>query len=59
MPFEARITELSDKLRNCKDETESMKIAQELQTILHERIEQLRTKASGIALLDKLKNPSC
>jgi hypothetical protein len=28
-----------------------LKLAQELQAALHERIEQLRTKASGIVLL--------
>jgi hypothetical protein len=56
MPFEARISELSDKLASCKDESEALKLAQELQAALHERIEQLRTKTSGMALLDKQKN---
>jgi hypothetical protein len=56
MPFEARISELSDKLAKCKDDAEALKLTQELQRVLHERIEQLRTKASGMALLDKQKN---
>jgi hypothetical protein len=56
MPFEARISELSDKLASCKDDSLALKLAQELQGVLHERIEQLRTKTSGMALLDKQKN---
>jgi predicted nucleic acid-binding Zn-ribbon protein len=51
MPFEARISELSDKLASCKDESEALKLTQELQAALHERIEQLRTQTSGMALL--------
>jgi hypothetical protein len=56
MPFEARISELSDKLASCKDESEALMFAQELQAALHERIDQLRTQTSGMALLDKQKN---
>jgi len=51
MPFEARISEISAKLAKCKDDAEALKLTQRLQEVLHERIEQLRTKASGIALL--------
>jgi hypothetical protein len=50
MPFEARIRELSEELANCSDER-GLKIALELQTLIHERIEQLRTKVDGLPLL--------
>jgi hypothetical protein len=54
MPFETRIHQLSDQLLKCQDDATALKLAQELQEVLHERIEQLRTKATGITLL---KNP--
>jgi hypothetical protein len=50
MPFEARIRELSEELANCSDER-GLKIALELQTLIHERIEQLRSKLDGLPLL--------
>jgi hypothetical protein len=51
MPFEARISEISAKLAKRKDDSEALKLTQKLQEVLHERIEYLRTKASGMVLL--------
>jgi len=50
MPFEARIRELSDELANCNNER-GLKIALELQSLIHERIEQLRAQVDGLPLL--------
>jgi hypothetical protein len=57
MPFEARIRELSQGLANCNDER-GLKIALELQTLIHERIEQLRAKLDGLPLLTASATPS-
>lgn len=51
MPFESTIRRLSDELIKCRDDGESLRIAQELQTVLHERIQQLREKATALPLL--------
>jgi hypothetical protein len=51
MPFGLRIRELSEQLSNCRDDARSLKLAKELQTVLHERIEQLREKAAGLPLV--------
>jgi hypothetical protein len=56
VPFESRIRELSEQLANCKDDTRALELAQELQRLLHERVEQLRTEASSLPLLTKRKN---
>jgi hypothetical protein len=53
MPFEYRIRELSNQLANCRDDAESLRLAQELQQLVHERIEQLRTQAETLPLLTK------
>jgi hypothetical protein len=45
--IENRIRELFEKLVNSKDDLEALKLAQELQTLLHHQIEQLRTKVFG------------
>jgi predicted alpha-1,6-mannanase (GH76 family) len=50
MPFEARIRELSEELANCNNER-ALKIALELQSLIHERIEQLRAQVDGLPLL--------
>jgi hypothetical protein len=61
MPFELRIRELSEQLASCCDDDRSLKLAQELQNVLHERIEQLREKVAGLPLIGaqnpKLKRP--
>jgi hypothetical protein len=44
---------LSNQLANCRDDAESLRLAQELQQLLHERIEQLRTQAETLPLLTK------
>jgi hypothetical protein len=54
MPFEARIRELSEELANCSNER-GLEIALELQTLIHERIEQLRAKLEGLPLLNAPK----
>jgi hypothetical protein len=50
MPFEARIRELVEDLANCSNER-GLKIALELQSLIHERIEQLRAQVDGLPLL--------
>jgi hypothetical protein len=50
VPFEARIRELSEELANCTDTERALKIAEELQVLIHERIEQLRGNVSGLPL---------
>ena len=52
MPFEPRVRELSERLAHCHDEAVALKIAQELQSALHEEIERLREKVAGMPLLD-------
>jgi hypothetical protein len=47
MPFEARIRELSDQLANCRDDATALSLAQELQAVMHERIEQLRGEVAS------------
>jgi hypothetical protein len=56
MPFELRIRELSEQLASCRDDAKSLKLAQELQDVLHERIEQLREKVAGLPLIGA-RNP--
>jgi hypothetical protein len=51
MPFESTIRRLSDELVKCRDDRESLRIAQELHAVLHEKIEQLREKAMALPLL--------
>jgi hypothetical protein len=51
MPFETRIRELSERLAQCRDDAESLTLIQELQAVLHERIQQLREKVAGLPLL--------
>jgi len=58
MPFELRIRELSEQLASCKDDALALELAQELQRLLHERVEQLRTQTSGLKLLTKRKPQS-
>lgn len=53
MPFETRIRELSEQLGNCRDDVTALKLAQELQAVLHERIEQLRGAVRGLSLLTR------
>jgi hypothetical protein len=53
MPFESRIQELSRQLELCRNDGEALKLAQELQAILHERIEQLRDKTKNLPLLTR------
>jgi hypothetical protein len=53
MPFEHRIRELSEQLANCTDNATALNLARELQAVLHERIEQLREKTTGLPLLTK------
>ena len=53
MPFESRIRQLSEQLANSKDDAQSLKLAHELQILLHERIEQLRLKAVALPLRRK------
>jgi hypothetical protein len=47
MLIENRIRESFDKLVDCKDDLEALKLAQELQSLLHCKVEQLRTKLFG------------
>lgn len=58
MPFDSRIRELSEQLANCKDDTRALVLAQELQRLLHESVEELRTQTSSLPLLTKRK-PDC
>jgi hypothetical protein len=51
MPFAARIQEVSEQLANCRDDALSRKLAQEMQELLHERIEQLRQQAKTLLVL--------
>jgi hypothetical protein len=51
MPFETRIRELSKQLANCRDDALSLELARELQTVLHERIEQLRDRLAALPLV--------
>jgi hypothetical protein len=51
VPFESRVRELSLQLEHCPDDDKALRLAQELQAILHERIEQLRDKIDGFPLL--------
>jgi len=53
MPFDARIKELSERLANCGDDAEALQIAQQLQTLLHEKIQQLRDKTAAIAIIGR------
>jgi hypothetical protein len=57
MPFETRIRELSDQLAKCRDDIQSLKLAQELHAVLHERIQQLREKVAGLPLLGHSREP--
>jgi hypothetical protein len=50
MPFESHIRELLEELDNCSDER-GLKIALELQTLIHELVEQSRAKMGGLPLL--------
>jgi hypothetical protein len=52
MPFQARVRDLCEQLANSKDEAVSLRLAQELQVVLHEEIELMRSKAIGVPLLD-------
>jgi hypothetical protein len=56
MPFTARIKELSEQLARSKNDEESLRLAQELQALLHERIELLRSTVSGLPLVTNPKN---
>lgn len=47
MSVESRIHALSEQLVSCKNDSEALKLAQELQILLHEQIEQLRKKVSA------------
>jgi len=51
MPFEARIRDLSEQLANCRDEVKSLELVHELQTVLHEHVEQLRRQTNALRLL--------
>lgn len=51
MPFEHRIRELCEQLADCRDDAAALRLAQELQALLHERIEQLRGHVSSLPLL--------
>jgi hypothetical protein len=53
MPFDARIRQLCTRLAECKDDVLSLKLAQELQVLLHERIEQIRGEVTGLPLLNR------
>ena len=53
MPFESRIRDLFEQLENCRDDAEALKLAQELQGLLHERIEQLRAQVAALPLLSR------
>jgi hypothetical protein len=53
MPFEARIRELSEKLTGCGDDAEALQLAQELQTLLHEKIEKLRDTVASVGLITR------
>jgi len=53
MPSATRIRELSEQLANCRDDALSRKLAQELQELLHEQIEQLRESATALSLLSQ------
>jgi hypothetical protein len=53
MPFESRIRELSRQLEICRNDEHALQLAQELQAILHERIEQLRDKTKNLPLLTR------
>ena len=51
MPFEFRIRQLSEQLADCQDDALSLKLAQELRDVLHERIEQLRERVAYLPLV--------
>ena len=55
MPFEARVRDLSDRLASCEDDVLSLRLAQELQKVLHEEIQRLREKVAGMSVLHKRK----
>jgi hypothetical protein len=50
-PFGLRIRELSEQLANSRDDAQSLQLVQEMQALLHERIEQLRSNTAGFSLL--------
>ena len=50
-PFEVRIRELSEQLANSRDDANSLQLVQEMQALLHERMEQLRRNTAGLSLL--------
>jgi hypothetical protein len=57
VPFAQRIRELSAALTTCRDDAQSLKLAQELQALLHARIEQLREKVDALRLLPRSQKP--
>ena len=50
-PFELRIRELSEQLANSRDDAQSLQLVQDMQALLHERMEQLLSKTAGLSLL--------
>jgi hypothetical protein len=44
MNLEDRIRQLSEEMINCRDEARIVLLSRELQTLLHEHMEQLRSK---------------
>ena len=51
MPFETLMRELSERLAHCHDDAAALKLAQELQIVVPEHIEQPRSKTGGLPLL--------
>jgi hypothetical protein len=42
LPFDVRVRELCQQLIECKTQSEAAELAHQLQTLIHERIEELR-----------------
>jgi hypothetical protein len=58
MPFQSRVSELIERINDCKDDNHAAALARELKTALHEQIELMRAKTKSLSAINAIRRIS-
>ena len=58
MPFQTRVNDLLNRLRNCNDDNRAADLARQLKAALHEEIELMRVKTKSLTAINSIRRIS-
>jgi hypothetical protein len=58
MPFQTRVNDLLNRLRNCNDDNRAADLARQLKAALHEEIELMRAKTKSLTAINSIRRIS-